>query len=93
MIGEDRHLTWIRSGQARAYQDTVREFDFDAKGADDALEFITTEYKGKYNLNTRDDSANHNGHCHFPYGLGCYFSIRKVSEGRYKFLLTEPFTD
>ena len=79
------------SGQVRPYGDSV--YDFEITSGMSPGEILALCKKYLYNSNNRKDDATHNGSCGFPFGLESFFSFVKIGENKYRYTVTEPYTD
>ena len=86
----------IRSGQARAYQDSVYEYEIDTTPGDDATAWDTIQSAPHLKRAThRKDTASHNGACAFEFGLSSYGSLRSINPDgtKWKYVTTHPYCD
>ncbi len=83
----------IRAGQARAYQDSVYQWEIKTtQGTDDEAWALCQSLRKAEN---RKDGASHNGTCAFEFGLQSYGSLSKLSnEGTaWRYTVTDPYCD
>ena len=83
----------LRSGQARAYQDTVKVFEITSNLPEDEVKSrCVTEV---YSVDSARELAGyaHTGACGFPFGLKSFYTFIEVSEGKFRYTVTIPFCD
>lgn len=85
----------IRAGQARAYEDSVYEYEITASEdmpAEEVKEYCLTVLS-KMNPENEKPGYRHDGHCGWPFGLDSFYSFTKISPGKYNYTITSPYCD
>ena len=85
--------TVLRSGQARAYQDSVYSYEIivtDGATDEEVWDLCQRELK---KANHRKDGHQHSGACGFPFGLESFGSLRFVGACKYIYTVTMPYCD
>jgi hypothetical protein len=83
----------LRAGQARAYQDSVYDYEVTSDESFEAVKqhCITKIYK--VDPTKELPAAKHDGACGWPFGLNPYYSFREINKGVYRYTVTSPFCD
>jgi hypothetical protein len=81
----------VRSGQVKAYQDSIYEYIITATCPEEEVKNIClTEI---YPCNPEYKGSNFSGHCSFPFGLNNFYSFSKKSENQYRYIVCSPYCD
>lgn len=84
----------LRSGQARAYQDSVYDYEITSdEGTEKTKEHCLTNIQKCNPENQTGDFRNHSGACGFPFGLESFYTFEELGGGKYRYTVTRPYCD
>jgi len=85
------HWDVIRSGQTKPYEDSIFEYKIYSDRDEKEVEKFCKEFIRPAE-NKATDKDRFDGRCGFPYGLGSYYSLQKIGENIYRYLVCYPYT-
>lgn len=83
----------VRSGQARAYQDSVYGYEIESDQTPEEVKLICLTEIHKCNQKYIVNINDHTGACGFPFGLDSFYSFEDHKNGTYTYIVTEPYCD
>ena len=85
----------IKHGQARAYQDSVYQYEIETDTTMTEVELVV-EIIGKFKAMPSyrlDDLKHHSGTSGFPFGLYEFYSLIQSTPTKWLYTVTKPFCD
>lgn len=83
----------LRAGQARAYQDSVYDFEITSDEPENIVKTYCLTKLRRVKTENEKKGYTHNGTCGFEFGLNSFYTFNKFGENKYRYTVTEPFCD